>query len=397
MMRLVTVVFPCLESMRASLCQILGNPVLVAVLLSVLAGVACASPLYAQEDSHATTPSSLQEVWQVGSPDDDVLFGGIRSLTIDSRGRVYVADWGHAAVYVFSGSGEGSLVREIGSRGEGPGEFRSVTSVFVGAGDSVFVFDSDADRISLFSPENYDFVGSLRVVSRGNSYPYSMIGVVPGGILLSYGRTFLDGANNQANRFRDAYLVNRKTGQQETPSPIVSIWNSGIMVHASRDGGYAMRSFPFRVVPHMYLSSRNRMYFSQGEANVISVYSEEGLFLDSLRWSRDLVPITSSELRNALREQSDRWRRVIQDMGVPEFKPAVQNFVVDDQENIWVQMSPLEGASAATCIILDADGNQLTSLELPSNLRLRAIRDGNAYGVLRMEDDTDVLIAYRIL
>ena len=88
---------------------------------------------------------------------------------------------------------------------------------------------------------------------------------------------------------------------------------------------------------------------------------------------------------------------VMRRTGLPEFKSAVRNSFVDDEEQIWVQRNAPEKESTATCLILDTSGNLTTSLKLPANLRIEIIRSEKAHGVLRAEDGANLLAACDIL
>lgn len=345
--------------------------------------------------SHSAAIDGLSELWRVGDSQDDVLFGEIADVASDSEGNVYVADWMHPAVYVVSDGGVD--VSEIGGKGQGPGEFVSIRNVFVGEGDSLFVYDNEVDRISLFSPGDRSFAGSLRIETGDKYSPSSLIGVVSKGYVVSYVHVLDDGVDNQANRVRIVHLVDRITGASSTTSPITRIKNLGVLVHSSRDGSHAMISNPFYVTPRMYVSTQGKMYFSRGDRRVIAVHDESGQFSDSLRWDQDLIPTNSKASRNKVNEYSRRWRRVMREVGLPDFKPAVQNFVVDDRGYIWIQLSALEEASTVDWIVLDETGNRVGSLKLPAKLRLMDIRRGKAYGVLSADDGSDILIAYTIL
>lgn len=48
---------------------------------------------------------------------------------------------------------DGKLVRTVGRAGSGPGEFRSVGSFYVSAGDTLFVQDAPQQRVSVFTPD----------------------------------------------------------------------------------------------------------------------------------------------------------------------------------------------------------------------------------------------------
>lgn len=78
----------------------------------------------------------------------------------DSRGRVYLAGPHASQILVFDQ--QGRFVRRIGRLGGGPGEFNGIGSFHVGPGDSLFVFDNQQSRLSVFTAEGA-FVRSLPV------------------------------------------------------------------------------------------------------------------------------------------------------------------------------------------------------------------------------------------
>ncbi|MEX2529364.1 MAG: 6-bladed beta-propeller [Gemmatimonadota bacterium] len=72
-------------------------------------------------------------------------------LAADARGRYYVYGGGSPYVWVFGSDGE--LIRRVGNRGEGPGEFLRTAGVAVDPHDSVYVFDGALRRMSVFTPD----------------------------------------------------------------------------------------------------------------------------------------------------------------------------------------------------------------------------------------------------
>jgi hypothetical protein len=80
-------------------------------------------------------------------------FGNIWDVDIDSRGRIYVADYGQSRVTVFDRSGR--FVRQLGRRGSGPGEFRHPMQLAVGYGDTLYVYDVGLRRLSKFAPSGH--------------------------------------------------------------------------------------------------------------------------------------------------------------------------------------------------------------------------------------------------
>ena len=88
------------------------------------------------------------------------LAGHALAVVRDSRGRFYLADSRDPTrVIVFNG--DGSFRTTIGRSGEGPGEFKSVSQLFI-VEDTLHVFDFGLIRESVFTPDG-EFVRSYSV------------------------------------------------------------------------------------------------------------------------------------------------------------------------------------------------------------------------------------------
>ena len=73
----------------------------------------------------------LEELWRLGGEDDEaVLFGVIQQIVADETGNIYVLDGQLSQIQVFLSDGEHR--RSIGREGEGPGEFRNATDMYLG-------------------------------------------------------------------------------------------------------------------------------------------------------------------------------------------------------------------------------------------------------------------------
>ncbi|MXX56187.1 MAG: hypothetical protein F4Z44_10470, partial [Gemmatimonadetes bacterium] len=72
-----------------------------------------------------------EEVFTVGSVagDDWDTFGNVRSVAFDSGGNLHIFD--SQSEHILVVGPDGSLVRTVGGRGEGPGEFGNVSSAIV--------------------------------------------------------------------------------------------------------------------------------------------------------------------------------------------------------------------------------------------------------------------------
>lgn len=92
---------------------------------------------------------TLLEVLRIGSLDDTCdAFGNVMSLAVDGDGRIYVADSQASEIRVFSPEGE--CVRTFGRSGEGPGEFRLLAGIAWQPPVFLWTIDSVAERMTVF-------------------------------------------------------------------------------------------------------------------------------------------------------------------------------------------------------------------------------------------------------
>ncbi len=70
-----------------------------------------------------------EELWRRGEEDDDIFFGMPIQILEDDEGNIYVLDAQVSEIIVFSPEGE--HLRTIGGEGEGPGEFRGASDMFM--------------------------------------------------------------------------------------------------------------------------------------------------------------------------------------------------------------------------------------------------------------------------
>ena len=131
-----------------------------------------ANPMEPMDGVTIITPKKL---WEVGGIDDDeVLFGVLSQITTDADGNIYALDAQLNEVMVFSPDGE--YLESIGREGEGPGEFRRPSDLFLTPDGNLAVLQRMPGKIVLLStdgapignypvPEAND--GGMRMFSAG--------------------------------------------------------------------------------------------------------------------------------------------------------------------------------------------------------------------------------------
>lgn len=353
----------------------------------------------ASESNPAATVSLesdyLRELWSVGDSDQDaVLFQDIHDIAVDSKGTVFVVDYGRPVLYAFSGSGE--LIREIGREGRGPGEFERLYGVFVGEADTVYTWDFDMRRVTAFSPDDYSVAATVNVEDGTLARPSRLVGVTPNSFVLTFSHAYKFGDDVNTPKSTDLNAVDRHNGSIQGRQPIAVLPVRTHIAHYPGDGSITVAPMPFRLGPQFEMDVNGQLYFADRDSARVSVLSTDGRVHQAISWDYSPVPVTKNEANEALKDTPRAWRNVLRERGIAEAKPAIRRFVVDNRSRVWIQLSAPYGAPTAACLVYKVDGSFVGITNVPSNLQLFAIRNDRAYGVLNSEEAGDILTAYSI-
>lgn len=95
---------------------------LTGALFPVLTGAATPEMIQSDRPQNPPVHWSLEEMWRVGGPEDEHVFGLMIQALSDAEGRVYLLDQQMSRVTMVSPEGE--YLAELGGEGDGPGECR---------------------------------------------------------------------------------------------------------------------------------------------------------------------------------------------------------------------------------------------------------------------------------
>lgn len=160
-----------------------------ALSLVVLAGIA-AGPAQAAPriDNPAQAPGGVEivqptELFRVGGDDDEVFFGSVGSIHADADGNLYVLDSQLSEVQVYSPTGE--HLRTLGGEGDGPGEMRNPSDMFLDSDGNVCVLQGFPGKVVKIAPDGtpaglvpYSVDGSpgqFHALISGQGYPGGML------------------------------------------------------------------------------------------------------------------------------------------------------------------------------------------------------------------------------
>ena len=356
-------------------------------------------------------PLSYVEEVRIGSLDDpDTGFSEIRGLDVAANGQVYVLESMAREVRVFSP--EGRRLRTIGGPGEGPGEFQAPFQ-FGLIGDTLWVRDLLTQRISWF-----DAGGELLFETRGSGIVVET-GAAGGLLRIFPGRPLPNGFVEPDLSFTAGLVGSFSV-------PIIRFDRLGEVVDTV---GWEQREFtrgPVRVGGRdLYppsLRPTSPVERTQGSDSIVLSWSvpagqADGLLdivrLDPIgdtlyhgRLRYTPLPTPTSVLDSLLTGPVSRARffavseREMEDairsaIELPSFRPAVRRTQVGRDGTVWIELGT-PSPDTAHWVLIEPDGTPRGRLGLPIRMTVEYSDGPTVWVVERDEVDVPWLVRLRV-
>jgi hypothetical protein len=372
---------------------------------------------------------SFDETLRIGVTDENASgerFFQVRSIAVDDSGRVYVGD-GSATVRVFDAAGK--LIRTIGHKGRGPGEFQDVSAIFL-RGDTVEVMDSFLGRISRFDAIG-KMVGEDRIrEQRMVAFPVARMADGWMAVARAIGaRERFGMVQDTYNVVKTARMADLLTSESQ---PAGSSADKRIAVMTPRlfllKSGYALSPL-WDPQPAFSATADGTVYVHNGADYAISAYDSEGKLIRRILRAHTPVPVPPgleekyfAKVKSVLdtakgasfSETGPNGETVTAptDMdrkSVPHGKvlPTLAKMLVSNEGVVWVQRPDLsdepllleftdEGRPDAYWDVFHADGTYRGTVKLPRTFSSRAVTANSIFGVSRNADDIESIVAYTL-
>ena len=137
----------------------------------------------------------------------------------------------------------------------------------------------------------------------------------------------------------------------------------------------------------------DRVYIGTADDFEIEAWAFDGTLLRRVRRPFDDAAITQAdfdryvELETATRQRDrvEEFRRRANAMPLPDTFPAYESFVLDADENLWVQHFPRPDEAHSMWSVFDPTGVWLGDLAVPAGLRVSEIGTDYVLGIHRDE------------
>ena len=310
---------------------------------------------------------------------DTVFFENVNDIAVDSKGRIYITDERVHGIRVFAT--DGRLMRQIGSKGAGPGEFNSPPDVYIGPLDSVYAFDSNNDRLTLFSPDEYELVNTIRIDldNRSHPDPWDILAATESGLLLRFGH-LREGPGVSEVKLLDwnGRILRDSLAHLPVRDRLVIPLDGTYRLHFNLPLVYGRESF-------LAVGSSGLLYAGWNESIAVRVVTPEGDFVHEISLPHEPIPLTSSDKDSLVGLFPSEWASKLRS-NVPDSKPAYRAMVADDEGRLWLGLSlPLRAVDATWLIVDGRTGAIAGTTKLPQYAEVLSIRGGKAYGTMKRE------------
>lgn len=319
-----------------------------------------------------------------------------------SSGGLVVANGGTQQLRLFDR--DGRLLREVGRRGGGPGEYLDISGVSALRNDSLVVWDGIARRVTVLDPKGgYVRTFPLEAPFEGAGSVMRVLALPSGDILIGFSEVRTLAPSPTAKRFGERLLIFTSDGKRREQAEL-RIASSDHFVQSVpyERGGVAYWGLAFGRSLSVRATASG---IATGDGTTWRVETRKLPDLGVVtghELSRSPAPVTSADIaayrERALRGESGADRllaeRMVDEMPFPKTQPAFARFEVDERGRFWVADYIERRSPAPLWLRLDSGTGRASAVRFPARFEPRAFAGQMVYGILRDEDDVERVVAY---
>jgi hypothetical protein len=364
--------------------------------ISLLSLLILSGPYVAAGQLPPRWTTSEEPLVSIGAIDDDeaYLFAYVVACVSDVDGRIFVADTRQFRVSVFSESGV--FIREFGSEGTGPGEFKALSSMRV-VGDQVRILDNGLSRIVVFDTTGAH-LSTTQMEAGDDSHPRPAFFHGDSVFAFAGGSHGFDDAGGV---FADTLAFYMYDSLGKHLGPIGQVPDSPRLGFEFR-GTVSFDYLPFGTSPSMHGNGRE-VVFGQGTQKSIHVVRADGAVqqipvpLPTETITSEMKQRFSSNLMRDVRPENEaRLKRYLELAEFPDTLPRFDRLRIDTEGLIWVRPYTLSWNPASDWVVLDDRGQIVATATLPASFSPEEIQFDSILGITRDNDGYQFVERYAL-
>ena len=342
----------------------------------------------------------FKEELSIGSIEgnENYMFSGTICFNTDGDGNFYVSDMVTLRIQKYSP--EGKYLLTIGRKGQGPGEFRSLSVVRFDKDDNLYICDVTGRRISFFSKEG-EFLKQIKMPGA-----YENLYINSKGLMVA-GKYEQVPADNALTMFSTYELFNEEfiplaelhkiKREMTIPGRDLSS-RTQIMANMINLIVYQPQEF-------LTLARNDFIYYGHPDKYEINIFSPEGKLVKKITRDYEPVPVSKKDIKNFEEEISqeetlnrapeDFRKKLFQLIKYPKYKPAYQSFTLIESglnqsytlmENGWLALIvDLVKGEYTIFDLFDQEGRYIANFKTTIPVEGLFFNNGKAYAIATEE------------
>lgn len=317
----------------------------------------------------------LQEELTIGVAEgaEEYTFVSLRGIAVDDQGVIFALDQRKPRVDVFSG--DGSHIRSIGRRGQGPGEFQ--TPFFIALAPAGEIMVGGMDRLSFF-----DRTGVFLRSQENTVQPFAFIKFLENGDAVGT-RMVMEEQNPRFEVVLCGRDIKPKIVLASSPMPEPP-------PVPGESGKYAL----FASVIRWDISGGREIVCADGQEGYrLSVFDAGGRPIRTIHKEYDPVPVSDLDVARQMKRHGFQSR---DEVTIPRFLPPIWWVYADEDGRIYVstwQRNPDSGIALFN--IFDQQGRYLCDYLIPGEPLV--FKDGKLYAIVQDEEGFQYIKRYRMI
>lgn len=329
--------------------------------------------------------------------------GAVRTAS----GAIAVADGEAQLIRVYDLSGR--LLRTLGRRGAGAGEFQAIDWI-TPAADSIIAFDLVARRLTMFGAPGRARTASLEGTEGSITAPLGRFG--DGSLLVAAGDPTFPFPGAEGTVRHDSVTLLRAAPDGEATDTIARIaWGESFGVAIGEGDRRFLAPMPRPFGPRASaLVAGDEVVVGEGARSELAVYGSDGALRRLIRRERAPLPVTPDAVaafkEARRRESTARGLQAEVDAALvaaldsapwPARLPAYDRVLADADGRLWVLEYSVRKDQPEAWNVFTAEGRWLGTVTTPARFRVEQIGDDWILGVGRGPDAEDQVRMYPIV
>jgi hypothetical protein len=324
---------------------------------------------------------------------DEVILGRTAGIVVDNDGRLYVGDQHANTIHVFES--DGSYLRQIGRQGEGPGEFLNIWDIQIG--DKLLHVQCNLQGVvHAYSLDNFELSHTTSLLFDPDKID-ELSGWSPNIAFVKNDETYL------VQFYRPIFEVSdEKRSQRLYTVSNESVLNSDLILEMHWGGEYLTNiNIPtVLVVPYgrttLLAVSEESFYTLWTEDLVIKKYDSHGNYISAFYHPVRKKDLRRDEVMDQISISNDQQRHLFRNSSLPETWPAVQYFLMDDEQRFWIS-TIIDDRNNYEWLVLKETGELIDRFIWPREKKIHFVKNGKIY-VLETDQESglDQIVRYGI-